>query len=143
MMAAAEATPRITAGRTNCDTCAQGSTENSVNWMGGLQPHQIAGRSTAKVAIQNPGTESPRMARGAIASDALATRSRLRTYLRKVALPIEPERRRPVPVVEAGVRRVVLHVRPPRAGRSDGVEVNVVLLVGSVPLDVEDDLPAR
>jgi len=47
----------------NCDTCAHGSTENSVNWMGGLQPHQIAGSSTASVAIQNPGTDSPTMAR--------------------------------------------------------------------------------
>jgi hypothetical protein len=31
--------------------------------MGGLQPHQMAGKRTTSVAIQNPGTESPRMAR--------------------------------------------------------------------------------
>ena len=32
------------------------------DWMGGLQPHQMAGSSTQRVAIQKPGTESPRIA---------------------------------------------------------------------------------
>ncbi len=62
-MAAAEAMPRMKAGRMNCEMCAHLSLENSVNWMGGLHPHQIAGRSTTRVAIQKPGTDSPRMAR--------------------------------------------------------------------------------
>ena len=62
MIAAAEAMPRMKAGSRNWAKWAHGFTEKAVNWMGGLQPHQIAGSSTHRVAIQNPGTESPRMA---------------------------------------------------------------------------------
>ncbi len=62
MIAAADAMPRMNAGRRNCAMCAQGSAEKAVNWMGGLQPHQMAGSSTHRVAIQKPGTERPRMA---------------------------------------------------------------------------------
>ena len=66
-MAAADAMPRMNAGSRNWAKWAQGLTVNAVNWMGGLHPHQIAGRSTQMVAIQKPGTESPRMARLRIA----------------------------------------------------------------------------
>ena len=62
MIAAADAMPRMKAGSRNWAKWAHGFAENVVNWMGGLQPHQIAGRSMARVAIQNPGTESPRIA---------------------------------------------------------------------------------
>ena len=63
MIAAPDAMPRMNAGMMNWETCAHGLTLNSVNWMGGLQPHQIAGKITTSVAIQNPGIERPRIAR--------------------------------------------------------------------------------
>src|SRR4030095_15451392 len=94
-------------------------------------------------------TTSPGMRRGnenttseAIASDVIAMRSRFRTEIR-TRLPIEPERRGSIAVVEARARRVILHVRPPRSGESDGVEIDVVLLLRGISLDVEDDLAAR
>ena len=62
MMAAAEASARMKAGSRNWTKCAHGSFESSVNWMGGLHPHQMAGSRTTRVAIQKPGTERPRMA---------------------------------------------------------------------------------
>ena len=55
--------PRMKAGMMNCATCAHGSTPNSVNWMGGLQFHQSYGRKMTSVAIQNPGTDSPTIAK--------------------------------------------------------------------------------
>ena len=61
-MAAEEAMPRMKAGKMNWMTCAHGSALNSVNWMGGLQFHQIAGRTTTSVASQKPGIDRPKMA---------------------------------------------------------------------------------
>src|SRR5262245_6878462 len=95
-------------------------------------------------------TTSPGSRRGrantpmeAIASEETAIRSRFRTYRRMSLRPIEPQRGSAVAVVEAGVRRVVLHGGLPGTRDSDIVETDVVLLLGHVALDVEDELPAR
>src|SRR6266508_5924787 len=105
--------------------------------------------------------------RDARKSDEVAISSRLRTYLRICLeqrpgfartrralgglgghfgaphLSIQPQRRGAVAVVEAGVRGVVLHRRLPRSREHRGVQIHVVLLLRGVPLNVEDELPAR
>src|SRR5262245_40340981 len=81
--------------------------------------------------------------RDAITSEEIAIRSRFRTYRRMSLRPIEPQRGGAVAVVEAGVRRVVLHRGLPGTRDPDIVETDVVLLLGHVALDVEDELPAR
>src|SRR5438093_8691818 len=57
-------------------------------------------------------------------------------------LLIEPERGGAAAVVEARVRRVVLHIGLPGSGDAYGVEIDVVLLLGGITLDVADELPA-
>src|SRR5262245_44256246 len=95
-------------------------------------------------------TTSPGSRRGrantpmdAITSEEIAIKSRFRTYWRMSLRPVEPQRGGAVAVVEAGVRRVVLHIGLPGPGDADVVETDVVLLLGHVALDVEDELPAR
>src|SRR5215813_2528634 len=95
-------------------------------------------------------TTSPGIMRGsantprdAITSDTSAITSRFRTYWRMGLRPIQPERGGAVAVVEAGARRVVLHIGLPGSGDADVEETDIVLLVGHVTLDVEDGLPAR
>src|SRR5204863_2705645 len=61
----------------------------------------------------------------------------------RLASPIEPQGRDPVAVVEARIRGVVLDVGPPRGRERGRVQVHVVLLLGRVPLDVEDQRSAR
>ena len=62
MSPAAEAIPRIMAGRTNCRRWAAGSFESSVNLTCGVQPHQMAGRRITTIAVTKAGIESPRIA---------------------------------------------------------------------------------
>src|SRR6266545_5981225 len=69
-------------------------------------------------------------------------------YLRRwaffsILLAVEPERGRSVAVVEAGVRRVVLHRRVPGSGEAGSIEIDVVLLLSGVLMDVEDDPAPR
>src|SRR5689334_20959704 len=56
---------------------------------------------------------------------------------------LEPECGAAVTVVEARVRRVILHVRLPGPGETGAVEIHIVLLLGGVALDVENELPPR
>ena len=54
---------------------------------------------------------------------------------------LELEGRAAVAVVEARVRRIVLHARLPGSGETDAVQIHVVLLLGGVALNVEDESP--
>src|SRR5678815_5076339 len=73
-----------------------------------------------------------------------STRPAWATVLKPVVpLAVEPERRRSVAVVEAGVRRVILHRRVPGSHDARGVEIDVVLLLSGILMDVEDDPAAR
>src|SRR5262249_39905380 len=58
-------------------------------------------------------------------------------------LALKPQCRGTAAVVEGRVGSVVLDIRLPGAGDTYGVKVHVVLLLRNMPLDVEDDLPAR
>ena len=62
MIPAAEATPRMSAGRRNWSTWAVGDLLNSVKPRCGVHPHQIAGRTMTSVATQKLGTDRPMMA---------------------------------------------------------------------------------
>src|SRR6266511_4414385 len=62
--------------------------------------------------------------------------------LRAPHLLFEPECGGPAAVVEARVRRVVFHMGLPGSDDANRVEIDVVLLLGGIPLDVEDELPA-
>src|SRR5262245_51967053 len=61
----------------------------------------------------------------------------------ELRLPLEREGGGAAAVVEVGGRRIALHVGRPRPGDPDAVEIDVVLLLGGVALDVEDELAAR
>src|SRR2546427_10977275 len=62
MIPAAEAMPRMMAGKMNWSTYPAGSFENSTNRASGVQPHQIAGSRITTMAWTKPGIDSPRMA---------------------------------------------------------------------------------
>src|SRR5262245_23141292 len=58
-------------------------------------------------------------------------------------LPIEPQGRRAIAVVETVVGGEVFHIRLPGTGDHVGASVHIVLLLRRTALDVEDDLLAR
>ena len=62
MIPAAEAIPRMTAGKTNWSTHAAGPAESSTNPVRGVHPHQIAGSSVTRMAVTNAGMDRPRIA---------------------------------------------------------------------------------
>ena len=62
MIPAAEAMPRMMAGKMNWSTYPVGFFENSTNRASGVQPHQIAGSRITTMAWTKPGIDSPRMA---------------------------------------------------------------------------------
>jgi hypothetical protein len=62
MIPAADAMPRMRAGRMNWRTWRPGDLLNSVKPRCGVHPHQMAGRTMTRVAIQKLGTDSPMMA---------------------------------------------------------------------------------
>src|SRR5713226_10781135 len=59
------------------------------------------------------------------------------------ALPVQPQRRGAIAVVEAVVGGKVLHIRLPGGRDRGGVQVHIVLLLCHIPLNVEDELLTR
>src|SRR2546425_9207105 len=83
----------------------------------------------------------------AISSEETATRRRRTRYRRNTAPPpvasaFEPGGHQSAAVVVAEARRVVLQRTLPDADVDARRHLDVVLLPGQMPLDVEDDLPA-
>ncbi len=64
-------------------------------------------------------------------------------YEPAVRLPLQPQRRGAIAVVEAVVGGKVLHIRLPGGRDRGGVQVHIVLLLRDIALNVENELLAR